>query len=249
MSDEHIFGRVPESITFGYKILFIPTLAEVGIPVAGLGLARLNPALSGYSTQPESCWIRRGQPLLTYNVRYFKNRESTFWENWIGEPIESIQFEIRSPISGLYLSARNEDTIDLTLGLQYQWCKERRLPVMLVPENEPLPDGSNFAEYDRIAGFFNDRFYLLPARYREDINPTRLKDYLNKVKKKETIDFYEESRKKLLERDSDGYKTYEIREITETDKDLVDNIQYLRGKDLQLREKLLHIAKKYGKSI
>ena len=247
MSEKQTFGRVPQSITFGYKVLHIPTLAEMGIPLSGLGLVKPNEGLSKYLPDPDACWIERGAPLLTYEFWSFQNaKEPRF--SFSNDPTWQRTYEIVSPISGLLLSMREEQTLGFTNGLQYQWEKEKALPVILVPNDEPLPDTNNFNAYDEIARFLSDHFNLLPIRDHSKISPERLRGWIDR-NEGDSAKFYLECLSGLSERDRQAHRAYEVREISAADGELVRGVQHLRTKDLALREKLVHIARKYGESI
>lgn len=243
MNEKSVFGRVPESITFGYKVLQIPTLEEMGIPMGGYGLCSLNEGLSsqGYDT----CWIERGDPLLTYDFQFFSRNVKIPLLSIFNDPIQHQTFKIVSPISGLLLSTRQEQTLGFLGGLQYQYCNEQRLPMILVPNDEPPPDAHNFYVYDQIAQYLSSDFDLIPIRDYSRLSPERLRDWINRKGDDTDLKYLST----LRERNGDSYRAYEIREISDTDRELISKVQHLRGKDLQLREKLVHIARKYGESI
>lgn len=144
-------NSVPESITFGKKILTIPTLKEMGIPLAGLSIIEMNPQFyeKRYSG---GCWINRGDHILTYKFRFFNTEKPSFLSKF-GRLDQMWDYtkEIVSPISGLLIGTRDEDAINFTSGLQYQWCQERVLPIILVPNDEPKPEKTNFYNYDSLA--------------------------------------------------------------------------------------------------
>src|SRR5262249_20621277 len=148
---------------------------EMGIPMAGLGLAELHPELEPmrYRPEPEGCWIERGDTLLTYTFRPQK-KLLEFSDDRIAERT----FTIVSPISGVLLEMRDENTVSHFGPLQYQWCEEKRLPILLVPDEEPLPDLENFYTYDSMTRWLRARFDLLPFRHPNRRAPQRLEDFL-----------------------------------------------------------------------
>lgn len=233
------FGRVPQSITFGYKVLQLPTLAEMGIPLSGLGLVKRNEGLSKYLPDPDSCWINRGDTLLTYEFWYFQDEKKPRLP-FFNDPTQQRTYNIVSPISGLLLSMRDEKTVE--------WCNERALPVILVPNDEPPPGNDNFSVYDQIAQFLSSHFDLLQIRDLSKTSPERLRGWIDRHEG-DVARVYSERLSVLQGRNPDEHRAYEIREISAADEELVCNIQYLRTKDLDLRDKLVHIARKYGKSI
>lgn len=244
------FGAVPESITFGFKILEIPSLDEMGIPMAGLGLCKLAGGLQKYASDPASCWIQRGAPIVSYLFRFYE-RETKSWLSFFSEDrMRDCTFDIRSPISGLLLMNRDEATVSGIPGsrLQYQWCNERCLPVMLVPTDEPAADTHNLSEYDRIARVVEHNFDMLPYRDHSVSSPDRLRDWLAGPGA-EFAEQYEERRRALQRRERDASREHRIREISEKDYELIRNIQDLRSKDIGLRDKLVHIARKLSVSI
>lgn len=240
--------RVPSSITFGYKVLRIPTLQEMGIPMAGYGVCSLSENLCGLGYDP--CWIDRGDPLVTYNFRFFRNDTRPFLAALLGDPFWNQTFEILSPISGLLLSTRPEQTVGFVTGLslQYECCDEQRLPVILVPNDEPPPASTNFYEYDRIGRVLRDNFELIPIRDRSHTSPERLRDYMARHNER-VVNGYRGHLNVLQNRNSDEHRTHDIREISATDTELIGRMQNLRGKDIYLREKLVHLARKYGEAI
>jgi hypothetical protein len=244
------FGAVPESITFGFKILEIPSLDEMGIPMAGLGLCELADGLQTYVSDPASCWIKRGAPVVSYLFRFYES-ETKSWLSFLAEErMLDCKFDIRSPVSGLLLMNRDEATVSGIPGsrLQYEWCNERRLPVMLVPNDEPLADAHNFSEYDRIARVVEHNFDMLPYRDHSASSPNRLRDWLAGPGA-EFAEQYEEKKRALQGRERNAFREHRIREISEKDYELIRNIQDLRSKDAGLRDKLVHIARKLSVSI
>lgn len=235
-------GQVPRSVTFGFKVLQIPSLEEMGVPLAGLALVRFDERLKGQGYTP--CWINRGDKLLTYSIRSFVHEERN-WSSLFSDPVHHERFDIISPVSGLLLSMRKEYTVDFTVGLQYQWCRENLLPVILVPNDEPPPEVRNFYVYDQIALYLSNHFDTLVIRDHSRVDPERLLDYL----KRNVGEDYRGFLDALRERNGKDYKHYEIRELTGEDRELIDRVQNLRAKDYQLRETLVHLARKYGNSI
>ena len=238
-------NAVPDSVTFGKKILTIPNLNEVGIPLAGVSLVQTNPKLKEYWAVG-GCWVDRGDLLLTYEFRFFETLEPSFFSRFgRRDPIWVDKFEIRSPISGLIIFSRNEDSI--STGLQYEWVKEYgALPIILVPNDEPLPDDRNFFSYNSMNKELLRSFDVIPMRRPQKIDPERMVTYLDDPYSKEKFEAY---RRQLENRNPEDYTQYDIREITHEDKDLMRNIQNLRGKDILLREKLVHLSREFGESI
>lgn len=240
-------ARVPESISFTNKLLYIPTLKEVGIPMADFGLAKSNDNIkyevyNGY-------WVERGAPLLSYGFSFYSKEKPSLMDKIRGyDPEWDTDFHIKSPISGLILMLREEKTIDNSLGLQYQGCTDTVLPVILVPEDEPLPDNENFYTYNSVARTVASHFYHIPIRDYSVSRTERLRDYISKGDTA-LADFYSDKLKTLQNRDQSQYKEYRIEEISEKDTTLIRHIQDLRTKDINLREKLLHISRAFGTSI
>lgn len=237
--------QVPESVSFGFKILEIPTLEEVGVPLAGLCLTERHATLKGGGY--EACWIDRGDPLLRYRVRFYQNLEKN-WLSMFWDPTHEESFEVASPISGLLLLLRQEYTLGFLGSLQYEWSQERLLPVMLVPEDEPLPDLIDLHVFDQIASVLSRHFDVLPYRDRSRTRPERLRDWLGR-QSKETAARYQEWRIQLQERENGSFNAYNIRELNESDRKVLSHVQILRGKDHTLREKLVHISRGFGESI
>jgi hypothetical protein len=239
---------VPATMTFSYKVLRIPTLEEMGIPMAGYGVCTLNERLQGLGY--DICWIDRGDPLLKYDFRCFRNSAKPFLAAIRGDPWLHQTFEIISPISGLFLYARSEQTVGSIPGmsLQYECCDELRLPVILVPNDEPPPSSNNFYVYDKIAHFLREYFEMIPVRDRSRTSPERLGDYI--VRNDDDIKkIYRAHLNALRSRNPDSHRTYDIRKISAADTELVGRVQHLRSKNIELRGMLVHLARQYGEAI
>jgi len=243
-------GAVPESITFGFRVLEIPTLDEMGIPMAGLGFCRLAEGIGEYASDPASCWIPRGAPLLSYLFRFYTSETRSRFSLFVQDKTWSQSFEIRSPISGLLLMNRQEATVGGIPGmsLQYEWCEERRLPVLLVPNDEAPADTSAFYVYDEIADVVRRQFDLLPYRDRSRTSPERLRDWLTGLGS-ESAKYYEERRRTLQSRNRDSFRQFRVRDITKADFELIRSVQDLRGRDVRLRDKLVHLARQFSESV
>lgn len=242
-------SNVPSSITFGKKILYIPTLEEVGIPLAGLSTVLMEKELlnrrwnGGY-------WVNRGEKLLTYNYYAFIYEKLNFFDRIRGiDPTTSVTFTITSPISGLVIANRDEDSVDPNgaNGLRYEYCKEKSLPIILVPNDESLPDENNFYEYDSVASWLKHYFPLLPFRDRSNISAGRLKDYM--ARNESAAKAFSKDREMLINRKSENYKDYLIKEITADDFEVIRNLEKARNEFVDLRDKLVHLTRRFGKSI
>ncbi|ALQ51977.1 hypothetical protein [Nitrosomonas ureae] len=242
--------RVPSEITFGYKILEIPTLAEMGIPLAGLSDVVFDSETENWSN-PESCWIDRGEPILSYSIINYSNAKKTMF-SFMNDPVNTEKYEITAPISGIFTKIYHQRTQEYSLnfdtGLQYQWTKIFGFPVILIPNEEPLPEHHNFYVYDEISSHFYYNFDAILIRDQHSVNPERLRSYIER-KESGTRQQYLNWLNEIKQRESSNFRNYKIREISEEDKELVNNIQQLRAKDLQLRNKLAHIARDFGESI
>ena len=239
-------SNVPSSVTFGKKVLFIPTLEEVGVPLAGLGTLIMEKELHNrrYSG---GYWVKKGEKLFTYNFYAFSKEKSSFFEKLKGEdPTTSASYTITSPINGLVIANRKEYTVDPNgaSGLRYEYCTERALPIILVPNDEPLPNPNNFYEYNSIASWLDYYFYLLPIRDRSNIRPERLRSYISRNENS-----FDKDKDMLSKRERDDYKDYLIREVTKSDYEIIRNVQELRSEFLDLRDKLVHISREFGESI
>jgi hypothetical protein len=190
--------------------------------------------------------VKRGDPLVTYNLASFINdsRPLLRKDHRYGE-----QMVINSPISGIILRTRREETLEFNpqMSLQYPFGEHPLLPVLLVPNDEPPTDTINFYVYDRIAEFLGSRFELLPIRGRSDLEPRRLRDWLNG--NPEAGPGFSKDRQTLRDRNPAQYRTYQIRDMNAGDVDLIQDVQHLRSRDLKLRDRLLHIARRFGDSI
>lgn len=216
--------------------------------MGGLGLVKPNKGLGKYKPDPDACWINRGDSLLTYEFGFFQNEKQPRFP-FFNDLTWERAYEIVSPVSGLHISMREEQTVGYTYGLQYQWCDERALPVILVPHDEPPPDTHNFYVYDDIARLLSDCFSALPIRDYSKSSPERLRGWIDRSGGSDSAKFYLGCLNDLRERNADSHRAYEIREISAADDELVRNVQHLRTKNFDLREKLIHIARKYGEAI
>lgn len=242
MSDKE-FGTVPSSITFSSQVLRIPTLAELGIPMGGYTLCQLAGGLRDYGSW-DRIWIERGDVLLKYSVRFFQ-REARPRFPFISDPISCSEYAILSPISGLLLDMRPEHTVAFWSSVQYQCGNEIRLPVILIPNDEPPPDSANFYTYDSIAESIRHHIYQIPIRHHSSRSVERLQGFIAR-EGNDTAQLYRKYYEELKARNRDSYRKYDIRAITAGDNSLVYNVQYLRSKNVQLRDKLVHIARKVG---
>ncbi len=256
---------VPQSITFGKKILFIPSLEEMGISLAGLGFNIMNSELiNQYNlNHGHSTWIKKGDKLLTYTFHAFTKEKSTLLERLmsiigldysaLSQTTTSQTWSIVSPVNGLMISARNEQTSETnrSSGLIYRNQKESILPVILIASDEPLPDNGNFYTYDKMASWLSSYFNLLFLRHPDDFFPSRLKDVVARWSSKFPYDdeWYSKEFDTLKNRNSKAYKNYEIREINSNDSALISHMQDMRDKFLDLREKLVHISREFGETI
>lgn len=244
------FARVPDSITFGFQVLEIPSLDEMGIPMAGLGFCRLADSLDSYPYDPSTCWVARGAPILSYVFNFYRNEAKSKLAFLTGDPMETETFEIRSPISRMLLMNRNESTLGGIpgLSLQYEWCNEPRLPVLLVPNDEPPTDAHNFHVYDRVAGFVSRRFDMLPYRDRSSTSPERLGEWLVN-RGAESAATYNQRRQTISNRKHDDFRKYKLREITQNDHEVIRKVQEMRGRDIVLRDKLVHLSRRFSESV
>lgn len=243
-----ISPKIPDSITFGKKILKTPTLDEMGIPVSGLGYVRLEKHIKD-NFNNSSAWINRGDKLVTYTFDAFSTDKPSFFKKLRGDHPEICQsWDIVSPVSGLVVDITQEETVSNgAVGLRYEWSNIRALPVILVPNDEPIPDHGSFYEYDDLTSWLVYYFYRLPIRDRSETRPGRLKDWISK--NESSMKTYSEIFEKLDSRDSSEYQEYQIRELNAEDRRIIDNIQRLRTKDINLRDKLVHISREFGQSI
>ncbi|MEM9649915.1 MAG: hypothetical protein AAF969_15660 [Bacteroidota bacterium] len=242
-------STVPSSVTFGKKVLFIPSLEEIDIPLAGLSTVLVEKKFFDRRYQG-GYWVNRGDELLTYNYYAFTKEKTSFFEKLKGiDSTTTATFTIKSPISGLVIANRDEDSVDPNgaYGLRYEYCKEKSLPVILVPNDESIPDMSNFYEYDRMVSWLKYYFFLLPFRDRSRLHAERLKDYMNRHESA-SIGFSKD-KEMLSKRNSDSHKEYRIREITSSDFQVIQNIQKSRNEFIDLREKLVHLSREFGESI
>lgn len=234
-------SSVPEAITFGKKILWIPSLKEVGIPVSYVVPSTLSAKLKDYSMH----WIERGDPIIEYEISYF-NKDKKEPDKWYKfrkpDTRSSIRFEIKSPISGLMVDKREEESIGSS-------GSDLKLPVLLVPNDEPLPDDYNFYIYNHICKTLAHvywRIAVIEYAYLGSTYAVRLREWSNDFR---IINFYQKSIKTLQQRRDSDFEKYAIREISKEDKAIISNIQDLRTRYTDLRQKLVHISREFGESI
>lgn len=236
-------GNIPAGTTFGYQVLEIPSLQEMGIPMAGYIECRLSKRLNSLRYMP--CWIELGEHLLTYDCRCFQHESPPFLSGVRGDPWTHQSFEIQSPIRGLFLSLRSEQTVQSPRGIQYQNCNESLLPVILLPNDEPHPNSAPFRAYDRIAEFLLMNFDRIPVRVYSKRKPDRFRTYLAGCTANEA-QHYQTYRETLRTRRPENHRAFSVREIGPNDSGLLREVQSLRTQDRQLDEALAHITRRYG---
>ena len=244
--DSH--SNVPHSVTFGKKLLFIPTLEEMGIQLAGLGYNKIAQGLENYS----GLWVKRGDPLVTYTFYAFSKEKSNIYERITGNHLTTSKtWSINSPVDGMIISTRREQTSEQnsSTGLVYHNIDRSMLPIILIPNDEPFPDEWNFSTYDGISSWLSNCFNLLFIRSRDDFSPGRLKDYIAKSEYESVVIEYAKQLEQLKKRGSKTFRTYELRDFSKKDGGLAYDIQKIRTKFLDLREKLVHIAREFGEGI
>jgi hypothetical protein len=249
MQDNISTSNVPGSITFGKKALFIPSLKEVGIPVAGLAMVTMEPGLHDHRYQGGR-WVRRGEALLSYRFNAFTTEKESFFDKIRGiQNTTSHTWTIVSPVNGLMLSCRDEWTSEYNphVRLLYHGIDTPLLPVLLIPDDEPLPDKTNFYTYENMASWVSYYLNFLVFRHASESSGGRLRDYITKSEwVKNQLPNYQ---KALEARHNDSYNSYDIREIEPGDGQMISNIQSMRSKYLDLREKLVHLSRQFGHSI
>lgn len=102
--------------------------------------------------------------------------KTIFFSKISGEALENFILNIVNPISGLMIGTRKEYAIQFDDSLPYQWDTVDGLPVILIPNAEPMPDNNNFYTYDQLAGRLSGGVYFnhLPIRAQSKSLPERL---------------------------------------------------------------------------
>ena len=172
-------SNVPNSITFSKEVLIIPSLHDVGIPIAELGYVYVESELINHR-YTGGYWINRGDKLLTYRFWAFNKKKSNFLELLRGqESTTNDSWTIYSPVSGLIVSFDDEQTSETSnYGLVYHGMNRPSLPIILIPKDEPPPDLNNFNTYENMTSWLLYYFYLLPIRKNQDTQPGRLKKFM-----------------------------------------------------------------------
>ncbi len=236
--------EVPESITFTNRMLEIPSLNEMGIPLAGLSYVTKPEMYSGCN--PTGFWIERGDHLLTYYLPSFEHdQKRKFWIFNLDDPIRKREFKIYSPINGLLIDNRTELRSLWQNYTRYQFCEEKLLPVLLIPEDEPPPE-YHWSVYNEFADQALARLDLIPYRTHSQNQPERWRDGV--LSDSDVSNHHSRCLKTLRNRDSQKFNQPRIREFTTDDQILVKEIQKLRAKNLSLRDKLVHISRQFGES-
>jgi hypothetical protein len=224
---------------------------KVGIPLAGLGYAKAVNELESQKFTPNAqrCWVERDTPLFTYRFVFYRNEKPNKLVAFFSdEPKWHQEFTITSPISGMLLGTREEETIGfIPSGLQYQFCKDHLLTALLVPNDESSPDTSNFYTYDQISRLLAENMDLLPFRDHSQTATERLREWMAR-QETSTVQSFEKDRTALRSRDRNKCRSFGTREISTQDYELIRNVQHLRSGDLSLRDKLVHIARKHAES-
>ncbi len=237
-------SEVPPGIKFGKKVLYLPTLDEVGIPFAGYVVTSnvLSEARKDYGT-----WVERGEHILTYRVRLFSKPKKPAIP-FVSDPFRTVTFEVKSPIAGMYIDSRNEHTVAFSHSVQYENNPELLLPIILAPDDEGPASVDNFSAYDGIADLLKRNWQRLPTRRHSEMKPERMKDRMQV----EGADFSQQIQtdaKRLESRQASQYRSYRVEEISQADKGLIYTIQKVQEAYPNLRGHLSHISREFGEKL
>ena len=238
-------SEVPLGVVFGKKVLYLPTLDEIGIPFAGHVIISsvLKENRKDYGT-----WVKRGQHILTYQVRLFsKPTKPAIW--LLRDPIRTVTFEITSPIAGMYIDSREEHTLDISRhGLQYENYRNLLLPIILAPNDEGPASLDNFSAYDGIAELLKRNWQRLTIRDRSKLKPDRMADRMRAGGADFSNQVHTEA-KRLESRRASEYRSYRVEKVSAADKDLIYTVQRVQEAYPNLRGYLSHISRKFGEKL
>ncbi len=133
--------EVPAKIEFSSKLLIVPGLEELGIPIPFAHIPYIVPHVK-YGD-----WVKRGDKLITVSFESFRQATPpNLIKRILFDDKKSVEsYDICSPISGLVVNLRNTRSRTVTAGpggvLNGIIMKELRLPNILIPSHEPDWDG------------------------------------------------------------------------------------------------------------
>jgi hypothetical protein len=222
---------VPPNIQFDDELLFVPSFEEVGIPAC---LGRLGTIKT---TVNIGDWVNRGEPLVTARYSVFSSEKKRPWP--FSDSTWSADETLSSPVSGLVLGFRTEETnVPSSWGTVY-YDTESVLPILLVPRDEPPQDDWHLHYFQRIGSLLAEHWARMPFFHR-DKGSTRLNE-LRPILEDER---WEPAFAAIAKFTSPILKRFEIRRMNKNDAGTLGGaIQYMRAHDLSLRDKLVHLTK------
>lgn len=252
-------GYVPDRIEFGTTLIRTPSLEELGIPIPFAYLPFIHCHVKGGD------WVNRGDLLITVHLSYYKIEKKLplLFKIFIPDNMfDNHTFELHSPVYGFVTDLRRVQCRNLSVsGYGGTFIgvidTESVLPTILVPHREPTLNESKLNQFARqvcwsIANNWKRNVHNLgggEGRYkRVRLNQaiSENKFWSNSEESKATLRAaiqWAES-EPWTSRGSDmHWATSEYRDYkTSYGSNLDEFIDSYRGQNLQLREKLSHLA-------
>lgn len=222
--------RVPDPITLSDRILFVPTLVEVGIPTEIGYLGIFKPLVK------EGEWITRGDDLLTMNYWIFENHTKPRW-SFLSDPVrETTSVTLKSPASGLIIGFRLERSPYPRTFSPERYDARTVFPIILLPKGEEEPDDWELSFYENMISTLERNWWFVA--YSGHYGKSRLREEFPDLKA-ETYD----NRPLRDYRYRNAIDKFEVRPIRKDDDDIWNSIRKLRKSNTYLQIKLGQFAK------
>lgn len=247
---------VPPNILFSTTLLRTPSLEEMGVPAP----LSYIPFIRCHVGNGE--WVNRGDPLVTYDLIYYRKetRPTFLLRLLLGDQRYTHTFVLKSPISGfvtdrVQITCRKYSVARLSAFFG-MLDKDSVLPTMLVPKNEPAWNNYqlndvNFQIRSSIIENWKKNLHNLGGgsggykrvRLKQAIeeNSFWVNDVNYKGQMAESLKWLK-SNFDTTNRQTFSWPTCEYSEYKTSYGDSLDEyIEEYRAKDIELRDKLVHL--------
>jgi hypothetical protein len=206
--------KVPDTITFGNKVLVVPEFEEFGISEE---IARLFHLESRFRLGD---WVERGDELLAATFSVFSTYEKpSRWLAWMDSPGLTTPISLYSPVHGLI--------IGFNINRYYH---KGLFPIILLPADEPSPDFYRISFYEEAIRHLDNNWSRIAYGYKRlmELESPPDRQTVNKI----PLD-------KFHVRDTS--KTFNVKDVTKEDTQILPYIRELCMKRIDLRPKINHL--------